>query len=285
MNEIKVIIVDVDGTLLSSEKQLLGETKKALMKCQENGIKLVLASGRPTSGLTGLAAELELDKNDGLVVSYNGSKIMNFSTKEELFNQPISIEDCKSVLEHMKKFKVHPMIDKGEYMYVNNAYPEDITVDGKKRDVIRREIRNGNFLVCEKLDLVEFVDFELNKILTAGEPEYLIDNYKAMMEPFKDKLNCVFTSKFYFEFTAKEVDKAKALDTALTPLGYTKENMIAFGDSQNDLTMLDYVGVGVAMENAVDEVKNVANFVTTSNDENGIAKALYKYIPEVFGEI
>jgi len=284
MNEIKAIILDVDGTLLNSEKQLLEETKKALMKCQENGIKIILASGRPTSGLTGLATELELDKNDGLLVSYNGSKIMNFATKEELFSQTISVEDGKAVLEHMKKFKVYPMIDKDEYMYVNNAYAEDITVEGSKRAVIQREIRNGNFLVCEKLDLAEFADFELNKILTAGEPEYLIDNHKAMMEPFKDKLNCVFTSTFYFEFTAKGVDKAKALDTVLIPLGYTKENMIAFGDSQNDMTMIDYVGVGVAMDNAVDEVKNVANFVTASNDENGIAKALYKYIPEIFSK-
>ena len=80
-----------------------------------------------------------------------------------------------------------------------------------------------------------------------------------MMEPFKDRLNCMFTSDFYFEYTAKGVDKAKALDSVLIPMGYKKEEMMAFGDAQNDKSMVEYVGLGVAMGNASDELKAVAN--------------------------
>lgn len=80
---------------------------------------LILASGRLTTGLMGFAKELEMDKNNGLLVSFNGSKVVDCETFEELFNEPMSIEDGKAVLEHMKKFKLRPMVDKGKYMLVN----------------------------------------------------------------------------------------------------------------------------------------------------------------------
>ena len=121
-SKFKIIIMDVDGTLTNSQKIVTPKTKAALMKAQELGIKLILASGRPTSGLIGLGHELQMDKYHGLFVCYNGSKVVDCQTKEELFNQPLSIEEGKAVLEHMKKFnRVRPMIDKGEYMFVNNV--------------------------------------------------------------------------------------------------------------------------------------------------------------------
>lgn len=98
------------------------------------------------------------------------------------------------------------------------------------------------------------------------------------MEPFRDNLSCMFTAPFYFEFTAKGIDKAKALDTVLIPMGYKKEEMIAFGDGQNDASMVKYAGIGVAMKTAVDELKAVANEITLSNEEDGIAYTLSKYI-------
>lgn len=126
------------------------------------------------------------------------------------------------------------------------------------------------------------MDYPLNKILTAGDDVYLKEHYQEMMEPFKDTLSCMFTAPFYFEFTAKGVDKAKAIESVLIPRGYKKEEMIAFGDGQNDASMLEYVGTGVAMANAVDELKAVADEVTKSNEEDGIAYSLYKHMSEVF---
>ena len=108
--------------------------------------------------------------------------------------------------------------------------------------------------------------------------ENLQAHYKEMMEPFKDRLNCMFTSDFYFEYTAKGVDKAKALDSVLIPMGYKKEEMMAFGDAQNDKSMVEYVGLGVAMGNASDELKAVANEITDTNNNDGIAKAIMKHI-------
>ncbi|MCL2559672.1 MAG: Cof-type HAD-IIB family hydrolase [Turicibacter sp.] len=279
--DLKVIALDVDGTLFSSQKGMLPKTKAALIKAQDMGIKIILASGRPTSGLTEIAKELNMDQHNGLLVSYNGSKIIDCETGETLFNEPLSIEDGKAVLEHMKKFNVKPMIDKDQHMYVNNVYDQFIKFQGKDFNVIEYEARGGNYLLCEQADLAAFLDYEVNKILTAADPEYVDEHHEAMAAPFKDTLNCVQTSPFFYEFTALGIDKAKALDTVLRPMGYTPENMIAFGDGMNDLTMLQYAGTGVAMDNAVDEVKANSQYVTASNDEEGIALALYKYIPEL----
>ena len=245
---IKVIIMDVDGTLTNSKKQITPKTKEMLIAAQNKGIKLVLASGRPVSGLIGLAKELEMEKHHGLLVSFNGSKVVDCQTKEVLFNQTMRIEDAREVLEHMKNFKVYPMIDKGNYLFVNDVYKGMITYQNEKIDIIQYEARGGNFKLCEIEDLSSFVDFPLNKILTAGDPEYLNEHYQDMMEPFKERLNCMFTAPFYFEFTAKGIDKAKALDSVLKPMGFQQEEMVAFGDGDNDATMLSYAGIGVAMD-------------------------------------
>lgn len=279
---IKVIMMDVDGTLTNSQKQLTSKTKEALLKAQKSGAILILASGRPTSGLRDLEEELQMNKNHGLLVCYNSSKVVDCETNEVLFNQAMTVSEGKAVLEHMKQFdRVRPMIDKGEYMYVTNVYDNMITLNGKPFNVMEYESRGGKFKLCEVDDLADFLDYEINKILTFSDPEYLQENYKKMMAPFEGKLNCMFTGPFYFEFTAMGIDKAKALDAVLKPLGYKQDEMIAFGDGQNDASMVDYAGIGVAMANAVDELKAIAQDVTLSNDEDGIAESLYKYMPEI----
>lgn len=280
MKKYKVIVMDVDGTLTNNEKKISEKTKQALLKAQEDGMILVIASGRPTSGLMYLAKELKMDENHGLLVSFNGSKVIDCETNEVLFNETMSVEDGQAVLEHMKKFKVKPMICKGEYMYVKDVYDNKINYKGEPFNIIKYEARNCRFKLCEKDDLVAFADYPLNKILTAGDPEYLQAHYKEMMEPFKDTLSCMFTADFFFEFTAKGIDKAKALDTVFAHLGISKDEAIAFGDGHNDASMVKYVGLGVAMDNAVQELKDVSDFVTLSNEEDGIAYALNKFLKE-----
>ncbi|WP_146623284.1 Cof-type HAD-IIB family hydrolase [Enterococcus florum] len=268
---IKAIILDMDGTLLSDQQQISPRTKESLIRAQQKGVKVVLASGRPTSGMMAYAKELEMEKHHGLLVSYNGARIIDCENQKELYNQSLTIEEGKAVLEHLKQFDVKIMIDKEEYMYVNDVFDCWVTYRGEPLNIIEYESRAGNYLLCEKKDLADFLDFPVSKILTAGDPEYLREMHQEMMAPFKDDLHCVFTADFYFEFTAKGINKAKALETVLVPLGIERANMLAFGDGHNDITMVEYAGIGVAMDNAVGELKQTADRVTDSNNQDGIA--------------
>ncbi|NKC68383.1 Cof-type HAD-IIB family hydrolase [Vagococcus fluvialis] len=274
----KAIVLDIDGTLLTSEKKLSKLTKASLLKAQKQGVKVILASGRPTTGMLDLAEELELAKYDGYLVSYNGSKVIDVKTGEELFNQAMTVEEGKAVLEHMKQFDVTVMIDKDDYMYTNDVFSCTLDYKGQPLNIVEYESRGGKYKLCEKDDLAEFLDYPINKILTAGKPEYLQEVYQEMKAPFNNQLNCVFTADFYFEFTAQDIDKAKALYTVLSPLGIERKDVIAFGDGHNDITMLAYAGMGVAMENAVSELKRVADFETNSNDEESIANFLEQHL-------
>lgn len=275
---IKAIVLDIDGTLTNSKKEITPKTKAALLKAQEQGVILMLASGRPSNGLMRFAKELEMDKNNGLLVCFNGARVENATTGEVLFNQAMSVEEGKAVLEHLKKFPgARPMIDKKEYMYVNDVFDCFINYKDQPFNVMKYESRSNGYILCEKKDLAAFADFEINKILTYGDPEYLQAHYEEMRAPFEGKLNMMFTADFYYEYTAQGIDKAKALDSVIHHYGIQKEELMAFGDAQNDKTMVMYSGVGVAMGNATDELKSVADYITLSNEEDGIAYALEQY--------
>ena len=135
--KVKVIMMDVDGTLTNDQKKVTPKTKEALIKAEELGAILILASGRPTSGLWDLCRELQMDQYHGLFVSYNGSQVVDCMTKEILFNQALAPEDAREILRHMKHFdRVRPMIGHGEYMYVENVYDNYIQYQGKPFNVM-----------------------------------------------------------------------------------------------------------------------------------------------------
>ena len=275
---LKVIILDIDGTLFNSQKTISERTKKALLDAQSRGVKLILASGRPITSMEPVMHELEMDKHHGLLVAFNGASVMDCETREIVYNKAMSKEESKSVLNHLKNFDLIPMIAHEGVMYVNDVFKGMLSYKGQQINIIEYESRGGKYTLCEKKDLAEFVDFPLNKILIAGDPEYLKENHKKVSEPFEGKLSSMFTAAFYYEFTAQNVDKANALHEVLVPMGIQPEDTISFGDGQNDLSIIKFAGLGVAMGNAVEELKNAANEVTLSNDEDGIAVVVERYL-------
>ncbi|EOL43402.1 Cof-type HAD-IIB family hydrolase [Enterococcus caccae] len=274
--DVKAIVLDIDGTLLNDEKKLTDQTKKVLITAQKKGIKVILASGRPTPGMLKYVDELEMAKYSGMIVSYNGAHVLDVSTQKELFSQPLSVENSKNILEHLKQFDVKPMIAKDDYMYVNNVFDGmlDLGFPEGLFNIIEYESRGGNFQLCEKVDLAKFVDFPLHKILVAAQPNYLQDNWQKILAPFRQSVSGMFSAPMYFEFTDRGIDKANALEQTLKPLGIHEEHIISFGDGHNDMSLIKYAGLGVAMGNAVDELKNAADKITLSNNEDGIAKVL-----------
>lgn len=277
---VKAIVLDIDGTLIQDNTEMATSTIESLKIAQEKGIKVILASGRPHRGMIKYADALALDKNEGLLVSYNGAKVTNWQTKEVIFNQALSMEEGRAILEHLKQFDVVPIIEHGSKMFVNNVFQDLGPLPIINVGVIEHEARGGDFLLQEVVDLAAHVDFELNKILVAGRPDYLTEHHQAISAPFEKTISANFSVPFYYEITAQGIDKAKALQVTLQQFGIDASEVIAFGDGENDLTMLQYAGIGVVMENANDKVKAQADFITKSNNEEGIYHALKKYLPE-----
>ncbi len=277
---IKAILLDIDGTLTNDAKEITSRTRDALLAAQDNGAVLVLASGRANMGLTGFADVLNMKDHNGIFVCFNGAKAMNYQTGEVYFQQTLTVDQGKRVLDHMHRFEVCPIYDKGAYMYLENAF-FTIERDGAPWSIAEYEAHNNNYLLCEVTNNAEFLDWEVNKILVAGQPEYLQEHWQEMGAPFEGELSSMFTAPFYYEFTPLGVDKTKALSETFAKLGIAPEETIAFGDAQNDLSMLKWAGIGVAMGNAVDEVKEAANEITLSNNEDGIAVALQRLAPEL----
>ena len=275
---IKAILLDIDGTLTNSKKEITPETLTALKNAQDRGIRLVLASGRPAKGLSNYGDLLNMWMHHGLFVCYNGARVIDCESKEVLVDVTIKPELVTAVLEHMKKFDVIPIVTYGEYMVVEDVYHCMVKNGDQEFNVVQYESRMNNYRLMECEDLAKFTNFPVNKILTAGDSDYLQAHWQEMREPFKDTLSCMFTSNFYYEYTSLGIDKGAALREAMAKLGIKPEECIAFGDAENDIPMLQYAGIGVAMGNATDAVKAIADEVTLSNEEDGIAHSLYRHI-------
>ncbi len=275
---IKAIVLDMDGTLLNSNKEISDLTRKALIEAQENGVRVILASGRPTQGMTHFAKELKMDEHHGLLVSYNGACVIDVSTNETIYEKSLTVEEGQKILRHLSKFKVIPMVEKGDTMYVNDVFSGMINTSRGEINIIQYESRGGGYLLGEAKDLSSIVDHRLPKILVAAEKQYYDEHIHEIFSPFEGQVNGMFSAEFYFEFTALGVDKAQALDTVLHMYDIEAEELIAFGDGENDLSLINYAGIGVAMGNAVESVLKAADDVTLSHDEDGIAVSLQKYL-------
>ncbi len=276
MTDIKTIALDIDGTLYDREHNIQEKTKKALIELQDRGIEIILASGRPINGMLEIAEELEMDKHHGIIISNNGAVAYDVRNNKTIFDSPIKKEHIKEILENNKKYDIPAMIQKDNYMLVENVY--DGVVDsgdlGKGViNIIEWEARNGNFLLKEVESLVDAIDFPVNKILTIVEPEFLKNNMKDIIKPLKGKLHIVPTTTFYLEYTNLGVNKA----SALKKLGVDRETLMSFGDSLNDKEMIEYAKYGVAMSNGAEEVKEVADYITGDRDDEGIYNALKHY--------
>lgn len=262
----KIISLDIDGTLYNDDKKITPKTKESLLRAQKNGHILCLASGRPTSGLVPIANELEMQKYHGMLLSYNGAVVIDHMTGKKIYSKVIPNELAKRLLKHLEKFDVNPIVDDGETIYTTNPNSFQVPYESK-----------SNHLKIKKVDNIHnSIDFEPAKILIAAPSEILQHEKETIIEPFKSELEFVLSAPVYLEATLPGISKADALKKACQVLNISTDDIVAFGDAQNDIQMFELAGYSVAMGNAVDEVKKIANYVTTTNNEDGIASALEK---------
>lgn len=266
--KVKLVVLDLDGTLTNTEKKLPEANKRALMALQGKGVRVALASGRPTYGIRKLAEELELAKNNGYIMAYNGGFVIECATGKALSRNILPREIFAELRRASKE------LDTAIITYDDAA--DTILTETAGNKWIEHEAWLNNQM---NLKVVEDIDKAapeaLPKCLMVGEPEYMAQVEPKMQERFP-QLAIYRSSPFFLEIVPQGVDKAKSIDNLRKQIGVEVEEIAAFGDGYNDISMVEYAGIGVAMANGCDEIKKVATFVSTSNDENGVAYAIEK---------
>lgn len=262
-----IIALDLDGTLTNSEKNITPRTFDALMKAQREGVRLVLASGRPTFGIAALANQLQLADYGGYVLSYNGGRIIDWCEKTVIFSQVVDQKLVPILYDFAEKAQL-PIV---------TYLPEAILASKNEGEYLAEEARINGMPVVVAQNFVEKamqIAGGSTKFLIPGEPELLVQLESEMKAALSEQMEVFRSAPFFLELPPKGIDKAQSLQRLLTHLGLERESLMAFGDGFNDLSMIQFAGQGVAMANAVEEVKSIADFVTTSNEEDGIAHAL-----------
>ncbi len=264
----KIIVLDLDGTLTNSQKEITPKTKEALMSSQKKGKKVVLASGRPTPGIIKLADELKLDHYGGYILSFNGARIIDYKTKEIIYNAVLPSQMIMPIYKEAKALNIGILSYTEDEIILGNGMDEYNKLEAKINGIPMREVDN----------FPEYINFPVNKCLLTGEPERMADCETVLKQKFGEYLNIYRSEPFFLEVMPQNIDKAYSLRKLLEHLNLTPKQMICCGDGYNDLSMIKYAGLGVAMANAQEIVKKAAQFVTYSNDEDGIAHVVETFL-------
>lgn len=260
----KLLALDIDGTLLNSNGKVCKSTIEAIKRVKNKAIMVTISTGRP---IQGVYKYIDLLGLKAPIITYNGAMIIDSETKEIIYDQQLKEEDSRQIIELGLSYDTTLVIWSNNKLYVNR---------------IDDYITAYQSLSGEQARVVE--DYEV--LYKAGVTKVIWVNKAETLIRYQDEISAVMnlsisycTSKpHYLEFFDSHVSKAKALEFIGNRNDISKEEMIAIGDGNNDIEMIEYVGMGVAMENATDRVKDVSNYITTSNDDKGIYNALQKFI-------
>ena len=260
----RAIALDLDGTLTNHEKVVTPKTREALLQASAKGAVIILASGRPTYGIEPVAECLELNKQGGYILSYNGGNIVNAKTGEKLFSQFLPDEVIPELYAYAKEHG-HALLG-----YAGNEIITEMPDD----QYVKEESRINKMNIRKVDNLFESLEPHPTKLLMTGDPTLMLKAEEELVEKLGDRMDIFRSAPFFLELVPKGIDKAKSLTRLLTKINLTPADLIAFGDGYNDLSMLKLAGMGVAMENAAPEVRAEADYVTLSNEEDGVAAAL-----------
>jgi len=263
--DIKIIAMDLDGTLTNEMKEITPDTLQALMKVQSEGVRLVLASGRPPYGMRPLSRQLKMEEYGGMILCYNGGHVETCEDNPQLL---VEYALDESLIPQLKAFQEE------SGMTLMTYYKDRIYTEQPDNKYVGISANNNKMKVCGVEDIIRDTPRPLNKFLMVGDPELVPYWEKKMQEAMVGKMHILRSTPYFIELLPIGIDKGPSLVQILTRLGLHPSQMMSFGDSYNDITMLQVAGIGVAMGNADDKVKASADYVTDTNENDGIAKAL-----------
>lgn len=268
---IKLIAIDLDGTLLDSKKEISDRNKAALEAAKKAGIKVVICTGRPLAAIETYLEELNLLEEGDYSITFNGGLVQKTNTGEIIEKALLPLEDVHELHQLASDLNL----------------PLDVLSDGLVRQLptskeylsIYGEL--NNLLTFEPFQLSQLkAEHIFNKAVVAVHEDYLDTQITKIPAGFYDRFEIIKTRHNLLEFMPKGITKAYGISLLGRDLGIEKEEMMTIGDEENDLPMIQYAAYGVAMGNAVEMVKEAAGIITDDNDNDGVAKAIEKFVLE-----
>ena len=267
---IKLVAIDMDGTLLNSKKELLEETKQYFKDFhkKETETLLVLCTGRPETGIRPYLKDLGYLEENHYIISQNGANIYESRTGKRVMDAFLDSAAIQKWIELGKKHGISVMGAGVDYYYCFDQEPTEWMefdvklVSGKLKRIPTEESLNTDFY----------------KILLMGDEEQLNEFETFIPQEWRDEFYVVRSQKYLVEVLTKGVNKAFGLEKLAQKLNIEPSEIAAIGDAANDIEMLEYAGLAIAMGNASEEVKSIADIVTDTNENNGVIKAIDKLI-------
>ncbi len=264
----KFLVLDLDGTLTNDKKEITPATLATLERVQQSGVRLVLASGRPTYGIMPLAEQLEMKKHGGYILPFNGGKIIDVTNGDVIYASTLPRELVPSLTAIAKEGGATIISYRDEYILTEE--PDNRYVGHELFLTKMKPLKVDDFAVA--------VDFAPDKCLIVGEPDKLLPLEEIINARYSDSISAFRSEPFFLEVVPKGIDKALSLERLSQHTGVGSAEMIAVGDGYNDISMIQYAGLGVAMANAQPAVKQAADHITLSNEDDGIVALSERFI-------
>lgn len=259
----KLIVMDMDDTLMTSDNEVSAETAKYLMNIQAQGYKVVLASGRPTDGMMPTAKYLKLDQYKSYVISYNGGKTVNVSDEKVEVSRTVSKSDFDSIVDFCRAHSLFVLTYQDGYIVYEGEH-EYMNIESELTGLPMKQVD----------DLKAYIQQDVPKVMGIDYVPNITSIRNNLDGHFNENIDVTTSKPFFLEFMAQGVSKGNAITELCQKLDINLSQVIGFGDSSNDISMLKVVGKAVAMGNANDDVKAVADEVTLTNDNDGIPHTL-----------
>lgn len=263
----KLIALDMDGTLLNPSKEISKANAEAIRKARAKGKKVIIATGRPLVGIKKYLDHLEMNGEDDYVVAFNGALVQSIKTGEVLSQTTLTIAD------YVELYDLSVTLD------VNvQALTEDLVLTPKYNPYSEVECKINHIGYIEGPVSEVPEETTIVKVMFVDDPKKLDAIIPMLPAPIVEKYTIVRSADIFLEFLHKSVNKGTGVKAVAEALGLEAAQVIAVGDAGNDIDMIEYAGLGVAMENAYDEVKDAADHVTLSNEKDGVAAVIKKFM-------
>ena len=266
---IKLVTIDVDGTLLNSERLITQEVKSAIRRVKSQGVKIVVTTGRPYLGVVDLLKELALTDPGDYVITYNGGMILAADTGAELKRTTLTYQDYLKIDDLATALGITSHAVTADRLFTSNRDVSKYTVEESYIAKVPMSFRTREEMVSEGAII---------KMMLVGEADVLVQTISQIPSDIKTAYTTVSSSPNFFEILNKKASKGQGLTQLAKILDIPLAETMAIGDAENDLSMLEAAGLAVAMGNAVPEILAIADYQTATNDEHGVAVALTKFV-------